>query len=84
MLHFSNSKTSDLNTYRMRKLTPILNILKENFQKVMVPGKNICADETLVPFRGKLGFKQYIKNMQHKFGIKLFKLCTEGGYTYNW
>lgn len=27
-------------------------------------------------------FKQYIPNKRHKFGIKLFKLCEEGGYIY--
>ncbi|CAH1989935.1 unnamed protein product [Acanthoscelides obtectus] len=37
----------------------------------------------LVPFQGRLKFKQYIANKRHKFGIKLFKLCLEGGYTYD-
>lgn len=37
----------------------------------------------MVPFRGRLRFKQYIKGKRHKFGIKLFKLCLSGGYTYH-
>lgn len=68
---------------KLRKLTPLLNLLKSKYQSVVVPQKNLCIDETLVPFRGRLSFRQYIKNKRHKFGIKLFKLCTKGGYTYN-
>nr|CAI5845623.1 unnamed protein product [Callosobruchus analis] len=42
--------------------------------------ENVCIDETMVPFRGRLKFRQYIKGKRHKFGIKLFKLCMSGGY----
>lgn len=82
MWHFSdNEDFSD--TSKLRKLSPLLNHLKSKYQSVIVPEQNICIDETLVPFRGRLAFRQYIKNKRHKFGIKLFKLCTKGGYTYN-
>ncbi|VDP36123.1 unnamed protein product [Heligmosomoides polygyrus] len=36
----------------------------------------------IVPFRGRLSFKQYIPNKKHKFGVKLFKVCAKGGYPY--
>jgi hypothetical protein len=42
-------------------------------------GEFLCIDETLVPFRGRLIFKQYIANKRHRFGNKLFKFCLEGG-----
>lgn len=28
-------------------------------------------------------FRQYIPNKRHRYGIKVFKLCTDKGYTYN-
>ncbi|XP_072387018.1 uncharacterized protein [Diabrotica undecimpunctata] len=68
---------------RLRKITPLPTVLLKNFKKVLTPGKKVCIDETMVPFRGRLRFRQYIKIKRHKFGIKLHKLCTEGGYTYN-
>ena len=37
----------------------------------------------MVPFRGRLGFRQYIPGKSHKYGCKLFKLCTTDGYTLN-
>nr|CAH7741472.1 unnamed protein product [Callosobruchus chinensis] len=44
--------------------------------------EKLCIDETIVPFRGRLSFLQYILGKRHKYGVKLFKLCIEGGYTY--
>ncbi|KOC58679.1 hypothetical protein WH47_08076 [Habropoda laboriosa] len=35
-----------------------------------------------IPWRGRLIFKQYIPNKAHKYGIKLFKLCSNEGYTW--
>jgi hypothetical protein len=41
-----------------------------NFQAALEPGETICIDE-------------YLKGKRHKYGIKVFKLCCNGGYTYN-
>lgn len=80
--HFADNEVlHDIND-RMYKITPLLNKLRTSFQSHIVPGEFICIDETLVPFKGKLKFKQYINNKRHKFGIKLFKLCLENGYLY--
>ncbi|KAJ8968491.1 hypothetical protein NQ314_002279 [Rhamnusium bicolor] len=81
MLHFSDN--SILSNDRLQKLTPLLDKLKDSFQDPITPSENVFIDETLVPFRGRLKFLQYIKNKRHKFGIKMFKLCLEKGYTYN-
>jgi hypothetical protein len=43
----------------------------------------LVIDESMVPFRGRLHFRQYIPNKTHKYGIKLYKLCTTDGYTCN-
>ncbi|VDP10112.1 unnamed protein product [Heligmosomoides polygyrus] len=45
------------------------------------PGRRVYIDESLVPFRGRLLFRQYILSKRHRYGIKVFKLCSEGGYT---
>lgn len=80
-LHFCNNE--EVTEDRLRKLTPLLNRLRETFQSVITPSEYICIDETLVPFRGRLSFRQYISNKRHKFGIKLFKLCLKDGYTFD-
>lgn len=80
--HFSNNANADPSD-RLYKISPLIKLLVANFEKYFTPKEHICIDETLVPFRGRLSFLQYIKNKRHKFGVKLFKLCVEGGYTYD-
>nr|CAI5837030.1 unnamed protein product [Callosobruchus analis] len=85
-LHFIDNETfnkNDREIDRLHKIAPLLEKMIERFQYVFVPAENICIDETMVPFRGRLKFRQYIKNKRHKFGIKLYKLCVENGYTHN-
>lgn len=84
VLHFNNNEDATVPlTDRLRKLSPFLSKLKERFQEVIVPAEELCIDETIVPFRGRLAFRQYIKNKRHKYGVKLYKLCLKGGYTYD-
>lgn len=81
-LHFSDN-TEMQNNDRLYKLTNLIVPLITNFQKYVVPSKKVCIDETMIPFRGKIFFRQYIKGKRHKYGIKMYKLCLEKGYTYN-
>lgn len=83
MWHFSDNEDISLENDRLRKLTPLLTQLVERLKNFYTPGLKVCIDETMVPFRGRIRFRQYIKNKKHKFGIKMYKLCCEGGYTYN-
>lgn len=36
----------------------------------------------MIPYRGRLKFRQYIPNKIHKYGVKCFKVCGSNGYTY--
>nr|CAI5858915.1 unnamed protein product [Callosobruchus analis] len=80
--HFQDNQNADTSNI-LYKLGTLLDQLRANFQKYFIPKAQICVDETLFPFRGRLAFMQYIKNKRHKFGVKLYKLCFEGGYTYD-
>lgn len=51
-----------------------------NFQKCYILEENVCIDESMVPFFGRLSFRQYLKNKTHKYGIKIFKLCAKDYY----
>jgi hypothetical protein len=68
---------------RLYKLRPIIEILLNNFKNRLTPGQDVVIDESMIPWRGRLAFKQYITNKRHKFGVKLYKLCTIDGYVYN-
>lgn len=58
-------------------------MFNEQYELVLMPEKNVCIDKPLIPFRESLSFCQYIPNKRHKYGIKLFKICSERCYTYN-
>ncbi|KAL4098418.1 hypothetical protein QTP88_023037 [Uroleucon formosanum] len=74
-----NNVTSD----KLGKIQPLVCKLVSIFKKIKVPGENIVIDETMIPFRGRLIFKQYIPNKTSKYGVKLFKICDNIGYTYD-
>ncbi|CAK9796923.1 PiggyBac transposable element-derived protein 4 [Anthophora quadrimaculata] len=81
-LHFANNETMEEGS-RLGKVLPLLNLLTDNYQKVFSPGEDIVVDETMVPWRGRLIFRQFIPTKSHKYGIKVFKLCSTEGYTWS-
>lgn len=68
---------------RVFKIQPLLDSLIQKYQELYTPGGTFCIDESLIPFRGRLIFKQYLPLKSHKYGIKIFKLCSGEGYTWN-
>ncbi|VDL83170.1 unnamed protein product, partial [Nippostrongylus brasiliensis] len=79
-LHFADNDQADTSS-RLYKILPILNGFNKSFGEMYKPGRELCVDESLIPFRGRIIFRQYIPSKRHKYGIKLFKLCSHGGYT---
>ena len=54
-------------------------MLKERFNNVYYPPEYLTVDESLILFKGRLLFKQYIKTKRARFGIKFFELATAEG-----
>jgi hypothetical protein len=40
-----------------------------------IPSEHVTVDETLVPFRGRCSFKQYMPSKPAKYGLKFWCLC---------
>ncbi|CAH1971399.1 unnamed protein product [Acanthoscelides obtectus] len=71
-------------TSRLDKINPILSIIQNNIKTVYCPGDTVVVDETMVPFRGRLKFRQYNPSKARcSYGIKLYKVCTPNGYTWH-
>ncbi|XP_050316027.1 piggyBac transposable element-derived protein 4-like [Anthonomus grandis grandis] len=64
------------------KLRYIIDHLRDVFtKKTLYPFQDLCIDESLLLFKGRVIFKQYIPSKRHRFGIKFFLLCDcETGY----
>ena len=43
----------------------------EHFAELYTPRANIIVDEAICPFRGRIGFRVYIKNKPQKYGMKV-------------
>lgn len=82
MLHFS--KNEDDSTDKLRKVRSVYELVIENFKAVYRSGENISIDESLIPWNGRLQFKQCNRNKRARFGIKIYKNCeSKTGYVYN-
>ena len=81
MIHFSDNATAQ-DGNRLAKILPLIDILESNFKKTFCPEKDIVIDKTLILWRGRLIFRQYIPNKAHRYGIKMFKLCSFDGYSW--
>jgi len=76
-------------TYKNHK-EKFLSIIKfsdhilESCKKYYVPHQKISLDETMIQFKGKSKFIQYMPNKPIKFGYKVFSVCdSESYYLYN-
>lgn len=77
-LHFSDNTTAGI-TDKLHKIRNIVETIVDTFKSAIKPGKSIVIDESMVPWRGRLRFRQYIPGKRHKYGIKLYKLCLPEG-----
>lgn len=82
-LHFSNNEDAAATTDRLFKIRNIIELICKQFHTTLVPGENLVIDESMVPWRGRLRFRQYLPSKSHKYGIKLYKICTPDAFTYD-
>ena len=65
VLHFSNNETAESGN-RLAKIQPLIDMLRKNFQNLFCPEEDVVIDETLVPWKARLTFRQYIPNKTHR------------------
>lgn len=75
-LHFAEQENDD---DRMGKCRLIIENFNNTMESIYYPTKHLSLDESMVLWRGRLIFRQYIKNKRHKYGIKLYILAEPNG-----
>lgn len=79
-LHFCDNENVDQND-RLFKIRLIIDHFRQKFKDSLYPFENLAIDESLILFKGRLSFRQYIPSKRHRFGIKFFVLADcETGY----
>ena len=64
------------------KIRPVVTYMQEKFEALYYPKKEIAFDESMIPFKDRLRFKQRMPLKPVKNGIKLFVL-SEAMSTYS-
>lgn len=81
LLHFTDNDHVPVEKDSLLKIRVIVDHLRNRFKEGFVPSQNLCIDESLMLFRGRVFFRQYIPSKRHRFGVKFFLLCDcETGY----
>ena len=87
-LHFADNtqapRADSADYNKLYKLQPFLDLLIPKFQQVYKPNRQLAIDETLIKFKGKVHFRQFIPIKPGRFGIKAFTLAeSSSGYLLN-
>lgn len=77
MLHFETDQSPDTS---LKKIRPVIEILRSSFKRLYSPGRFLNVDESLHLYKGRLSWKQYIPLKRARFGFKFFMLCDINGY----
>lgn len=66
---------------RLYKVRPLIDYFNNKMNSIYYPKKELSLDESMVLWRGRLVFRQFIHNKRHKYGIQLYMLTEAGGLT---
>ncbi|XP_065658117.1 piggyBac transposable element-derived protein 4-like [Hydra vulgaris] len=84
-LHFVDiSSFVDKSYTKDIKIKYIQEYIVNRWKIMLLPGRDISIDESLLLWKGRLSFKQSIRSKSARFGIKTFALaCGKTGYVWN-
>ena len=87
-LHLNDSQTQpgrdDSNYDKLYKIRPFLNMITNSFKTVFTPYQTISVDESIIGFKGRLSWVQYMPKNPTKWGIKLWVASDSvTGYVWN-
>ena len=85
-IHFNDNtqaKPRDHTNYdSLFKISPLLKRLRDAMARIE-PEERHSVDEQIIPFKGRSGLKQYIKNKPHLWGFKVFARAGISGLIYD-
>ena len=85
MLHLKtvNQQQTDIRT-RIQRVSNFMEYINSKFAEYFIPGQDICVDESVIKFKGKISFITYNPNKPTKWGIRIYVLAdSETRYVYN-
>ena len=88
-LHFSDAKKQPQRGHqdfdKLYKIRGFVEALVHNFQTTYIPEQNLSIDESIIGFKGRLSWIQYLPKKPTKWGMKAWVLAEScSGYTWGW
>ena len=70
---------------KLYKVRPFVDRVLANYKSNYQPQQQISFDESMISFKGRLSFVQYMPKKPHKWGLKAWVLAdSTNGYTWAW
>lgn len=79
-LHFINSESNINSDDKMYKIRPLVDALNELFLQYVPIEHSVSIDESMIPYFGRHGCKQFIRGKPVRFGFKAWVLAQRLGY----
>ena len=68
-------------TTKWGKIQPFLDLICPSFEAAFTPDQQVAIDESVISFKGRVSFRQYLKGKPNPWGIKAFVLSdSKSGY----
>lgn len=80
-LHVADNQS--LSSSKVAKIEPLYDMLRRQCQQFGFFDELLSVDESMIPYRGNHSVRQYIHNKPIKFGFKMWMLCGNTGFPYN-
>lgn len=71
--HFHDNNVPVLDEPRLAKIKCLVTHVNNKFKEVLIPDESVVIDESMIPWRGRLLFRQYLSGRSYKYSIKLYK-----------
>jgi hypothetical protein len=69
---------------KIMKVQPFIDVILETIKPLYTLEREIALDESMIPFTGRVSFKQYVKNKPTPWGIKVYALAgSRSGFMQN-
>ena len=70
---------------KLYKVCPFMTLVLQNFKDNYIPNQQLSIDESMISYKGRLSFIQYLPKKPHKWGMKAWVLADSlNGYSWGW
>lgn len=86
-LHFSHNENYDSDMHakpKLNKFSPIYFSINELSKNAVILEQDVYIEKSILSYKGRLAWKQYLPLKMVRFGIKIYMLCeAKSGYIWS-